>query len=65
MRFRRWKIAVMTKNKYYVAHAENGIVTILDTFDRVPLPESDVLEAAKHDINLAAFLFFSYLSLGN
>ncbi len=59
MRFRRWKIAVMTKNKYYVAHAENGIVTILDTFDRVPLPESDVLEAAKHDINLAAFLSFS------
>ena len=59
MRFRRWKISVMTENKYYVARAENGIVTILDTFDRTPLPVSDVLEVAKHDINLAAFLSFS------
>ena len=59
MRFRRWKISVMTEKNYYVARAENGIVTIIDTFDRIPLPKSKVLEAAKHDINLAAFLSFS------
>ncbi|MEH6949224.1 metal-dependent hydrolase [Bacillus sp. JJ634] len=59
MRFRRWKIAVMTNKKFHVARAENGHVTILDTFDRIPLPDSAVLEAAKHDVNLAAFLSFS------
>lgn len=59
MRFRRWKIAVMTDKKFHVARAENGQVIILDTFDRIPLPNSEVLEAAKHDVNLAAFLSFS------
>ncbi|MDF1997799.1 metal-dependent hydrolase [Peribacillus frigoritolerans] len=59
MRFHRWKIAVITEKNYYVARADNGYVKILDTFDRVPLPESEILEAAKKDINLAAFLSFS------
>ena len=59
MRYHRWKIAVISEKQYYVARADNGRVEILDTFDRVPLPDSKVLEAAKHDINLAAFLSFS------
>ncbi|OIK11593.1 metal-dependent hydrolase [Bacillus sp. MUM 13] len=59
MKYHRWKIAVITGNKFYVARAENGYVTVLDKFDRLPLPESDVLDAAKHDKNLAAFLSFS------
>ena len=59
MRFHRWKIAVITEKNYYVARADNGYVKILDTFDRVPLPESEILEVAKKDINLAAFLSFS------
>ena len=59
MSYHRWRIAVTTEKHYYVARADRGYVTILDTFDRIPLPESKVLEAAKHDINLAAFLSFS------
>ncbi|WP_028390297.1 metal-dependent hydrolase [Bacillus cihuensis] len=59
MRYHRWKVAVISEKHYYVARAENGIVTILDTFDRIPLPDSDILHAAKHDKNLAAFLSFS------
>ncbi|WP_110926489.1 metal-dependent hydrolase [Bacillus massiliglaciei] len=59
MRYHRWKIAVITEKHYHVARAENGIVTVLDTFKRLPLPESKVLEAAKSDKNLAAFLSFS------
>lgn len=59
MRYHRWRIAVTSEKNYYVAVSENGYVTILDTFDRIPLPESEILHAAKADINLAAFLSFS------
>lgn len=59
MSYHRWRIAVIAEKHYYVARADRGYVTILDTFNRIPLPESEILEAAKHDINLAAFLSFS------
>ncbi|MGX2958668.1 metal-dependent hydrolase [Peribacillus sp. JNUCC 23] len=59
MRYHRWKVAVIAEKHYYVARAENGKVTILDTFDRIPLPDSEILHTAKHDKNLAAFLSFS------
>jgi inner membrane protein len=59
MRYHSWKIAVITQNHYYVARANNGFVTILDKFERIPLPESKVLNAATRDKNLAAFLSFS------
>ncbi|WP_409304399.1 metal-dependent hydrolase [Peribacillus sp. SCS-155] len=59
MRYHHWKIAVLTPKQFYVARANNGYVTILDKFERKPLPESPVLNAAKHDKNLAAFLSFS------
>ncbi|RFU69403.1 metal-dependent hydrolase [Bacillus sp. V59.32b] len=59
MKYHNWKVAVITEKHYYVARASNGYVTILDKFERVPLPVSPVLDAAKHDKNLAAFLSFS------
>ncbi|MGE7604474.1 metal-dependent hydrolase [Peribacillus sp. NPDC097675] len=59
MSYHRWRIAVIAEKHYYVARADRGYVTILDTFNRIPLPDSEILEAAKHDINLAAFLSFS------
>ncbi|MDQ0220858.1 metal-dependent hydrolase [Peribacillus cavernae] len=59
MRYHRWKVAVITEKHFYVARANNGAVTILDQFERVPLPVSEVLDVAKYDKNLAAFLSFS------
>ncbi|KMY45634.1 membrane protein [Bacillus sp. FJAT-27916] len=59
MRYHKWKIAVTTGDKYYVAVAENREISILDTFDRHPLPESRVLDAALQDVNLSAFVSFS------
>ncbi|CAH0347633.1 metal-dependent hydrolase [Bacillus sp. CECT 9360] len=59
MKYHNWKVAVITEKHFYVARASNGYVTILDKFERVPLPVSPVLDAAKHDKNLAAFLSFS------
>jgi inner membrane protein len=59
MRFHRWKIAVITEKHFHVARCENRYLTILDTFDRLPLPDSKIIDAAKYDKNLSAFLSFS------
>lgn len=59
MKFNKWRIAVMNKHQFFVGRAVNSEVTIIDQFNRVPLPESPVLEAAKKDKNLSAFLSFS------
>lgn len=57
--YHKWKIAALTKDKYYVGSYKKGEVVILDTFDRVSLPEDQVIDIAKHDKNLSAFLSFS------
>ncbi len=59
MRYHRWRIAVTTPDKYYVGVAENREIQFYDTFDRVPLPESPILDAALKDVNLSAFVSFS------
>lgn len=59
MRYHRWKIAVTTPDKYYVGVAENREIQFYDTFERMPLPESPILDAALKDVNLSAFVSFS------
>ncbi|MBP2242704.1 inner membrane protein [Cytobacillus eiseniae] len=59
MKFSQWRIAVMNKHQFFVGRAENNQVQILDQFNRVPVPETPVLNAAKKDKNLSAFLSFS------
>ncbi|RLQ92376.1 metal-dependent hydrolase [Falsibacillus albus] len=59
VRFHQWRIAVKTKDYFYVARAYQRSVTILDKFKRVPVPETDVIRSAKRDKNLSAFLHFS------
>lgn len=59
LRYHRWKVAVITADHYYVAVAENREIEILDTFERIPLPNSSVLDAALKDKNLSAFVSFS------
>lgn len=59
MRFQQWKIAVMNPNQFFVGKTFGSHVAILDQFNRLPVPETPVLEAAKKDKNLAAFLSFS------
>lgn len=49
----------MNKHQFFVGRARNNHVNILDQFNRVPVPDSPVLEAAKKDKNLSAFLSFS------
>jgi inner membrane protein len=59
MKFHQWRLAIMTKHQFFVGRANNGHIDILDQFNRVPVPQTPVLEAAKKDKNLSAFLSFS------
>lgn len=59
MRFQQWRIAAMNKGEFFVGKAVGNHVEILDRFIRVPVPETPVIEAAKKDKNLSAFLSFS------
>lgn len=59
MRFNHWRVAVMNKHQFFVGRAVKNHLRILDQFNRVPVPETPVLEAAKQDKNLSAFLSFS------
>ncbi|NRD78219.1 metal-dependent hydrolase [Bacillus sp. BRMEA1] len=59
MKFHRWRIAAMTETQFFVGRAVKEQVEILDRFVRVPVPETPVIEAAKKDKNLSAFLSFS------
>lgn len=59
MKFHQWRIAAMNKDLFFVGRAENGKVKILDRFKRIPVPKTPVIEAAKKDPNISAFLSFS------
>lgn len=59
MKFHQWKIAAMNQSQFFVGRAIKEKVEILDRFNRVPVPETPVIEAAKKDKNLSAFLSFS------
>ena len=59
MKNNEWRIAVMNKHQFFVGRAKNTKVSILDQFNRVPVPETLLLKAAMKDHNLSAFLSFS------
>jgi inner membrane protein len=54
-----WRVAITTKDKFYVGTVGNGHIEIIDEFDRLPLPDSDIMKVAIKDKNIAAFLNFS------
>ncbi|MQR88039.1 metal-dependent hydrolase [Bacillus megaterium] len=59
LRFTHWHLAVTTEKYFHVGRAIGEEIFIYDTFDKVPIPESAVIEVAKKDENLSAFLSFS------
>ncbi|MBA2876514.1 metal-dependent hydrolase [Thermaerobacillus caldiproteolyticus] len=58
-RFREWHLAITAKDYFYVGRAKNGRIHLLDKFEKCPIPNNPVIEAAKKDENLSAFLSFS------
>lgn len=59
IRFRQWHIAIMTDSSFHVARAVDGEIMFLDEFERVPVPQTEVIRAAEQDDNISAFLSFS------
>lgn len=59
LRYHQWRIAAMSPNNFYVGRAFRRRINIYDKFNRIPIPNSPILEAAKKDKNLSAFLSFS------
>ncbi|MCQ5365796.1 metal-dependent hydrolase [Anoxybacillus salavatliensis] len=59
IKWNEWHLAVTTSNHFYVARAQNGTITVLDIFEKCPIPDIPIIEKAKQDENLAAFLSFS------
>lgn len=49
----------MSEKQFFVGRAEKNKVMILDQFNRIAVPKTAVIEAAKKDKNLSAFLSFS------
>src|SRR5699024_7386825 len=54
-----WRVAITTENRFYVGTVENGHIEIVDEFEKVPLPDTEVMHVAKQDKNVDAFLNFS------
>ncbi|MGM8363846.1 metal-dependent hydrolase [Virgibacillus sp. W0181] len=54
-----WRVAITTTDRFYVGTVEHGHIQIIDEFEKVPLPDSSIINAAKEDKNISAFLSFS------
>lgn len=54
-----WRVAITTKDKFYVATVENGHIEIVDEFNKIPLPNIPIMEKALTDKNIESFLNFS------
>ena len=54
-----WRIVITTNRNYYVGVYDNGELNILDTFEQIALPNNKLIDKAKEDENIAAFLSFS------
>lgn len=54
-----WRVAITTKDHFYVGTVRDGHIQLIDTFERIPLPKSKIIDIAKTDKNMSAFLSFS------
>ncbi|GGB10261.1 metal-dependent hydrolase [Macrococcus hajekii] len=59
IRFFEWRVAVETHSHYYIGRAFKGNVNFSDRFKRTPLPSDEIMEDARNDANLKAFISFS------
>lgn len=54
-----WRVAIATPQYFYVGTVENGHIQIIDLFENVPLPHTELMQSIKEDKNIASFLAFS------
>ncbi|WP_085521189.1 metal-dependent hydrolase [Tuberibacillus sp. Marseille-P3662] len=55
----QYHMAAQSEDQYFVGELNRGKLTIIDTFDRKPIPENDLFHLAEQDENIAAFQSFS------
>ncbi|MCD8508562.1 MAG: metal-dependent hydrolase [Bacillus sp. (in: Bacteria)] len=54
-----WHVVIRTKEKMYVARVKNYRIRYYETYPFEPIPDHPIINAAKKDANLEAFLSFS------
>jgi len=54
-----WRVAITTKEYFYVGVVQNGLIKIVDQFRKKSLHDTPIIEVAKKDKNISAFLSFS------
>lgn len=54
-----WRVAITTPDRFYVGIVENGHIQIIDEFEKLPLPQLPMMDIARTDKNISAFLSFS------
>ncbi|UZJ78321.1 metal-dependent hydrolase [Fictibacillus sp. KU28468] len=59
LKWSQYHLAIKTKHQFFVANIKQGRLKVLDTFDRVEVPDTKIIQAAKEDKNISAFLSFS------
>ncbi len=55
----KWHLVIRTKEKLYVAQSRYNQIIFLETYPFEPIPDHPVINAARKDANLSAFLSFS------
>ncbi|GEL08769.1 metal-dependent hydrolase [Salisediminibacterium halotolerans] len=58
-KWHQWHIVVRTNTIMYVAEYRRGNINYFETYPFEPIPDDPVINAARHDRNLSAFLSFS------
>src|SRR5699024_1459060 len=53
------RVSVSTTDRYYVGTVVHGHIQLYDEFERVPVPNIKLMDKAKQDKNISAFLSFS------
>lgn len=59
VRWSQYHVSAKSPSTLYVGEAKTGQVYIIDTFQNKPVPDNDIINAAKQDENISAFLSFS------
>src|SRR5690554_1640710 len=54
-----WHVVVRTKEQMYVAKVVKGRINYFETYPFEPIPDNEIINAARADENLKAFLSFS------
>ncbi|RSL31625.1 metal-dependent hydrolase [Salibacterium salarium] len=55
----RWHLVIRTKTKMYVTESRNGKLRYFESYPFEPIPDDEIINKAREDRNLAAFLSFS------